>query len=466
MWLDRKEIKSEAKEFFKEYKKESLVASLLVIILSFVSSFVPSKLLSSNKAFVELSNLNLENGMDLTKYNEAWQNVISDKTLLLSLGISFIVIILFSSIIEYLFSNTFRRIVNEEEIDDVVITSVKSIFKTLGMNLFMFLKLLAWSLLMFLPVILGGVLLYFFPSLIQHQNIIMIVTYALMFVVYILVLRAALSYSQGIFLLDMGNGPVQSINKSKEVMKGNLLEYIVFSLSFLGWLLLWFVVFYASILSPLLLPTLKNTVHVVITVVGLIISVIGLMYLMSYIKMSEANWFIHKYNETYDVDEEDGETNEDSESTPLPDELSEMTENSKKVVEEEIPEIQTEENAQEVLEENKEVELDSVEKEIIRNNTVEDALRKEAVNEFLSTQEEKSIRSNIMGELEELNDKQALPQTNTGVNISEEVKEFITNINKQAANPAPKEEKEERKVEERDEYDIFLDDVVEYLKNE
>ena len=129
---------------------------------------------------------------------------------------------------------------------------------------------------------------FFFKTLLLYVLMsIFIVLWSLLLIVPGII--AAFRYSQAFYILadDPSKDVMQCIKESKELMKGNKAKYFCLQLSFIGWYLLiigaYLVVAMLSVGLMIMMPGAMSVVSFIILGVGIVASLIGILFLTPYI---------------------------------------------------------------------------------------------------------------------------------------------------------------------------------------
>ena len=129
---------------------------------------------------------------------------------------------------------------------------------------------------------------FFFKTLLLYVLMsILIVLWSLLLIVPGII--ATFRYSQAFYILadDPSKDVMQCIKESKELMKGNKAKYFCLQLSFIGWYLLiigaYLVVAMLSVGLMIMMPGAMSVVSFIILGVGIVASLIGILFLTPYI---------------------------------------------------------------------------------------------------------------------------------------------------------------------------------------
>ena len=129
---------------------------------------------------------------------------------------------------------------------------------------------------------------FFFKTLLLYVLMsIFIVLWSLLLIVPGII--ATFRYSQAFYILadDPSKDVMQCIKESKELMKGNKAKYFCLQLSFIGWYLLiigaYLVVAMLSVGLMIMMPGAMSVVSFIILGVGIVASLIGILFLTPYI---------------------------------------------------------------------------------------------------------------------------------------------------------------------------------------
>lgn len=104
----------------------------------------------------------------------------------------------------------------------------------------------------------------------------------------------SLAFSQSLYILidDSNKSPIECIKESVNIMKGHKKDYLLLSLSFLGWIALMIVPIFLLAIFPL---------PIFIGVLYLLILLVGLLWLIPYISITFANFYLKVKNSNYNI---------------------------------------------------------------------------------------------------------------------------------------------------------------------
>ncbi len=175
--MDRVEIKKKAKTILKENFKDFWKGYIIILLISFLCSLV----------------LTIFNKPDSMLY-AALNIVVSFFTSTLTVG--FILYVL-------------KMIRNESYSNEDIFRFVKNVLPIAAISILMMIFIILWSFLFIIPGIIAAI------------------SYTMVFYLY------ADKHEEG-----KADNPMDYLNQSKELMNGYKLDYFIFILSFLGWILL------------------------------------------------------------------------------------------------------------------------------------------------------------------------------------------------------------------------------------
>lgn len=168
-----------------------------------------------------------------------------------------------------------------------VFSGLKNVFKAFGLVVLIYIKIVAWGLIVILP---AGILLilivsaYIGAGFVPDYNIIAVVMIISYIAVLILEIAAILRYSQSFFILadNPGFKIRKCIRESKMMMRGNKFKLLCLRLSFLGWVFLWIAFAALMFLAAAAFETV---------VIFSVVTVIGYIPLVTYIDVAAAAFY-------------------------------------------------------------------------------------------------------------------------------------------------------------------------------
>lgn len=380
--MTRKELKQESKLCIKENKGEVIKSTLLYTLLPLIPLFIPLLFgIDFSKLISEATTLPIPT-------NElVYKSVFNSVPLPGVVAIAILCLLLsyvLTGILHYAYANSFKNMLLEESREGIYKDAFSSIHKIVGLQIVIFLKLMLWSLLLFIPAICVAAMSAYLPD---YSLLTKIIGVILIVICIIFITRASLRYSQAVFFLQEENGPIKSIRLSKEMMKGKIGNYFVLGLSFIGIILLLLLPSTAlEILSTYLLNINMKIPSIISLIVAGLLSFIVINYLTAYIQMTVSNWHLDNRNdleevedETYSIEDEDNTSKTYNET------------NSNTSAEDVIIADQTDTNKADTVNSNN---VDTVSNEnLLQNN--EEKLANEEISE-LETPEDKADNEEII----------------------------------------------------------------------